>query len=64
MSNFSQIIAALIMGGLAVFLFFQAKKQPQLFEKSKMIKSLHTFAVLALILIGFIWLCIAFLRMS
>ncbi len=62
MSGFSQIIAALLMGGLGVFLFLQAKKQPQLFEKNKMIKSLHTMGVLALILIAIIWLCIAFLR--
>lgn len=62
MSSFTQIIAALLMGGLALFIFLQAKKQPQLFEKSKMIKSLHTMAVLALILIAVIWLCITFLR--
>jgi hypothetical protein len=62
MSSFSQIIAALLMGGLGLFLFLQAKKQPQIFEKSKMIKSLNTMAVMALILIALIWLCIAFLR--
>jgi len=62
MGGFSQIIAALIMGGLAVYFIFQVKRQPQIFEKSKLIKSLHTMGIMALILIAFIWLCIAFLR--
>lgn len=62
MSSFSQIIAALIMGGLAIYFFFMLRKQPDLFTKDKMYKSIHTFGVLALILIAFVWLCIAFLR--
>lgn len=62
MSGFSQIIAALLMGGLAVYFFLQVRKQPQMFEKSKLLKSLHTMGILALILIAFIWLCISFLR--
>ena len=62
MSNFSQIMSALLLGGLAFYMFLQARKQPQMFEKAKMLKSLHTFAVLALILIAFVWLCVAFLR--
>lgn len=62
MNGFSQIIAALTMGGLAVYFIFQVKRQPQLFEKNKIIKSLHTMGIMALILIAFIWLCITFLR--
>lgn len=62
MNTFSSVIAAILMLGLAWFMYTRARRQPELFARHNLLKSLNTMGILALILIAFIWLCVVFLR--
>jgi hypothetical protein len=56
-------LLAILAGGLLVFVLYQTiRGNPSAFSVSNLNKSARTLGILALLLIGFITLCIFFVR--
>lgn len=56
-------VLALIAGAVIIwYLYRTIKHQPEAFSKANFSKSLATMGVLALGLIGFVWLCVLYLQ--
>ena len=56
-------LLAILAGGLLVFVLYQTiRGNPSAFNASNLNKSARTMGILALLLIGFIALCILFVR--
>lgn len=64
MNSLYQILG--LIGAVVIiwYLYRTIKSQPEAFSKATFAKSFTTMGVLALGLIGFVWLCVLFLRSS
>lgn len=60
--EWGKLLYVLLAGLLAWLAYRNIRGNPEAFSKANMNKSLRTLAVLALILIGFIALCVMLLR--
>ncbi len=62
MPTWQKVIYAILMLGLAFFIYYSIKSNPNWFSKEKFMKSSYVMAVLALALIAFIGLLVFSLR--
>ncbi len=64
MSTLNTIFAAVFLVAIIWYLVTTMRRSPEAFSKTNLARSFHSMGILALILIGFIWLIITVLNRS
>lgn len=64
MNTLYQVLGLISAAVIIWYLYRTIKYQPEAFSKANFSKSVATMGVLALGLIGFVWLCVLFLQAS
>lgn len=62
MTTFTQIMFILLAGIIGWQLYNYIRTNPHMFSKDKLGRSMFTLGILALLLIGFVAVCVVFVR--